>query len=103
MLLLGHSLLADPSPALSDFHLATLHHLALSTNFITQEHVVRDRDVEKGLVFLCFHTHVLSEAASSPGQYTNSYKTYLEHYRGSSLGEGTGWGLRTFLLPQYRK
>lgn len=75
MLLPGHSLLADPSPALHQtFTFATLHHPALSTNFITP----RARGVEKGLVFLCFHTHMLPEVASSPGHYTNSYKTNLE-------------------------
>lgn len=51
-----------------------------------QGHVVRDRDVEKGFVFLCFHTHMLPEAASSPGHHTNSYKTYLEYYRGCRVG-----------------
>lgn len=71
--------------------------------------MVKDRDGEQCIVFLYFHTPILTEAASRSGLHKNSYKIHLEYSRGSSLGEGTGWfssaiprqrGWRTFLLSQ---
>lgn len=98
--LTGRRSFTSPAP---DFHLCHSTSPCPVNRLHHPKSTWSETDVEKGLVFLCFHTHVLPEAASSPGHYTNSYKTYLEHYRGSSLGEGTGQGLRTFLLLQYRK